>query len=65
MQTPEQFLRSFSAASAAVRKKYNTPAKARQFLVKAGILDRPVDMKSLVDRSFVPADIKPASIDVQ
>jgi len=33
--------------------------------VKAGILERPIDMKSLVDRSFVPADIKPAIIDVQ
>jgi len=33
--------------------------------VKAGILERPVDMKSLVDRSFVPTDIRPALIDVQ
>jgi NitT/TauT family transport system substrate-binding protein len=36
-----------------------------EMAVKAGILDHPVDMKSLVDRSFIPTDIKPAQIDVQ
>jgi len=33
--------------------------------LKAGILDRPIEMKDLIDRSFIPADIKPAAINVR
>lgn len=33
--------------------------------LKAGILDRPIEMKDLIDRSFIPADIKAAPITVQ
>ena len=33
--------------------------------LKAGILERPIEMKELIDRSFIPADIKAASIVVQ
>ena len=33
--------------------------------IKAGILQKPIDMKDLIDRQFIPADIKPANIDVQ
>src|SRR5258705_345225 len=32
--------------------------------VKAGILERPISMKDLIDRQFIPLDIKPAKIDV-
>jgi hypothetical protein len=39
-QSVEQIVRNYRAASAAVRRKYNTPAKAREFLVKAGILEK-------------------------
>jgi hypothetical protein len=39
-QSVEQLVRSYRRASAAVRKKYNTPAKARLFLIKAGILEK-------------------------
>jgi hypothetical protein len=39
-QSPEQLLREYRTASAALRRKYNTPAKARQFLIKAGILEK-------------------------
>jgi NitT/TauT family transport system substrate-binding protein len=31
--------------------------------VKAGILERPIAMKDLIDRQFIPLDIKPANID--
>jgi NitT/TauT family transport system substrate-binding protein len=31
--------------------------------LKAGILDRPISMKDLLDRQFIPADIKEANID--
>jgi NitT/TauT family transport system substrate-binding protein len=30
--------------------------------LKAGILDKPIQMKDLIDREFIPADIKPANI---
>ncbi|MGH9768063.1 MAG: ABC transporter substrate-binding protein [Blastocatellia bacterium] len=30
--------------------------------LKAGILEKPIEMKDLIDRSFIPAEIKPASI---
>jgi len=33
--------------------------------MKAGILEKPVDMEDLIDRQFIPADIKPANITVQ
>jgi hypothetical protein len=32
--------------------------------IKAGILTVKVDMKDLLDRSFIPPDIKPADIDM-
>jgi NitT/TauT family transport system substrate-binding protein len=32
--------------------------------LKAGILERPIEMKELIDRSFIPAEIKPAAINV-
>ena len=32
--------------------------------LKAGLLDRPIAMKDLIDRRFIPADIQPAKIDV-
>jgi NitT/TauT family transport system substrate-binding protein len=32
--------------------------------LKAGILGKPVEMKDLIDRSFIPANIKPAAINV-
>ena len=37
--------------------------KIHDMALKAGLLDRPVDMKELIDRQFIPADIKPAKID--
>ena len=30
--------------------------------IKAGILEKPINMKDLVDREFIPTDIKPANI---
>jgi hypothetical protein len=33
--------------------------------LKAGILEKPIAMKDLIDRSFIPKEIKPASIAVQ
>jgi NitT/TauT family transport system substrate-binding protein len=30
--------------------------------IKSGILQKPIDMKDLVDREFIPTDIKPANI---
>ena len=33
--------------------------------LKAGILDKPVVIKELVDRQFIPTDIKPAKIDME
>jgi hypothetical protein len=30
--------------------------------IKARILDHPIAMKDLIDRQFIPADIKPANI---
>jgi NitT/TauT family transport system substrate-binding protein len=32
--------------------------------IKAGILQKPIDMKDLIDREFIPADIKAANIHV-
>jgi NitT/TauT family transport system substrate-binding protein len=33
--------------------------------VKAGILERPIAMKDLIDRQFIPLDIKPANIEAE
>jgi NitT/TauT family transport system substrate-binding protein len=32
--------------------------------LKARILEKPIEMKDLIDRSFIPAEIKPAAINV-
>lgn len=37
----------------------------RDMGIKAGILEKPIAISELLDRSFIPADIKPANIDVQ
>jgi hypothetical protein len=51
MQSVEQLVRNYRNASAAVRKKYNTPAKAREFLVKVGILEKHAPSRNGVRRS--------------
>jgi hypothetical protein len=38
--SPEQIVREYRKSSAALRKRYNTPAKARRFLIKAGFLEK-------------------------
>ena len=38
--------------------------KIHDMALKAGILERPVSMKDLIDRQFIPDDIKPANITV-
>jgi NitT/TauT family transport system substrate-binding protein len=38
--------------------------KIHDMALKAGILDKPINMKDLIDRSFIPAEIKPAAINV-
>jgi NitT/TauT family transport system substrate-binding protein len=38
--------------------------KIRDMGIQAGVLNQPISMSELVDRSFIPADIKPADIDV-
>jgi len=45
-QSVEETIRNYRKASAAVRKKYNTPAKARQFLIKVGILEKHAGSKN-------------------
>lgn len=45
-QSVEQLVREYREASAAARKKYNTPAKARQFLIRAGILEKHAGSKN-------------------
>ena len=30
--------------------------------LKAGILEKPISMRDLLDREFIPADIKPANV---
>jgi hypothetical protein len=32
--------------------------------LKARILEKPIEMKDLIDRSFIPTEIKPAAINV-
>lgn len=39
--------------------------KIRDMGLKAGILEKRIEMKDLVDRAFIPTDIKPANIDVE
>src|SRR5262249_3143452 len=38
--------------------------KIHDMALKAGILEKPIEMKDLIDRSFIPAEIKPAAINV-
>ncbi len=38
--------------------------KIRDMAIKAGILEKSIEIKDLVDREFIPADIKPANITV-
>ena len=38
--------------------------KILEMALKAGILEKPIDMKDLIDRRFIPADIKPANINL-
>ena len=38
--------------------------KINDMAVKAGILEKPIEMHDLIDRSFIPEDIKPANIEV-
>lgn len=38
--------------------------RIRDMAVQAGILKVPIEMKDLLDRSFIPSDIKPADIDM-
>ncbi|HZN12028.1 MAG TPA: ABC transporter substrate-binding protein, partial [Blastocatellia bacterium] len=33
--------------------------------LKSGILERPIEMKELIDRQFIPAEIKPAEIEAK
>ena len=35
-----------------------------EMALKTGILERPIDMKALVDRQFIPSNIKPANIKI-
>jgi NitT/TauT family transport system substrate-binding protein len=39
--------------------------KIHDMALRAGILEKPIEMKDLIDRSFIPTQIKPASIVVQ
>jgi NitT/TauT family transport system substrate-binding protein len=39
--------------------------KIGDMALKAGILEKPVSITDLIDRSFIPKDIKPAKIDVK
>lgn len=39
--------------------------RIHQMALKAGILSKPISITDLVDRRFIPADIKPANIQVQ
>lgn len=44
-QSVEQLVKSYREASAAARRKYNTPAKVRQFLIKVGVLEKHASSK--------------------
>ncbi len=39
--------------------------KIHEMALKSGILTKPIEMKDLIDRSFIPTEIKPAAIDMQ
>ena len=39
--------------------------KIEDMALKAGILEKKIDLKDLIDRSFIPSDIKAADIDVR
>jgi NitT/TauT family transport system substrate-binding protein len=36
--------------------------KILEMAIKTGIIEKPIDMKDLIDRRFIPSDIKPAKI---
>ena len=36
--------------------------KIRDMAIQAGILTQPIEMRDLMDRSFIPRDIRPAAI---
>ena len=38
--------------------------RIEEMALKIGVLEKPVEMKDLIDRSFIPADIKAGSLDV-
>ena len=38
--------------------------KIHDMAIKAGVLQKPISMKDLIDREFIPLDIKPAKIEV-
>ena len=40
-------------------------SQIRDMGLKAGILEKRIEIRDLVDRSFIPRDIKPADINVQ
>ena len=37
--------------------------KIHDMAIKAGVLTKPISMSDLIDRQFIPKDIKPANID--
>ncbi|HEX9004955.1 MAG TPA: ABC transporter substrate-binding protein [Blastocatellia bacterium] len=39
--------------------------KIHEMGLKAGILEKRIEMKDLIDRAFIPADIKPANIEIK
>lgn len=39
--------------------------KIAEMALRAGILQKPIEMRDLIDRSFIPVDIKPAHINVE
>ena len=39
--------------------------KIHDMALKAGILEKPIKMSDLIDRQFIPSDIKPAAINVE
>jgi NitT/TauT family transport system substrate-binding protein len=36
--------------------------RIHEMAIKVGILSKPISMSDLIDREFIPADIKPANI---
>jgi len=39
--------------------------KIHDMALKAGILTKPIEIKDLIDRRFIPAEIKPAELVVR